>query len=120
MNKSSILIAALTLLGASGCGDDWVEFRILTEAPPDTVLQPDQIQIAEGWAVGVEAIPISSNSRVDAVLELVADNPSVIGIDRSLETNHFVIYGVGPGQSGVDIYFDDDLIGDMPANVVAR
>jgi len=116
------MLMPLALLSVAGCADDeWVEFRILTETPAETVLQPDLVQVPEGWAIGVEAIPIESHTRLEQIQVLfVPDTAGVIGIDRGLEMNHFVIYGVGPGSSTVDIYFDDEIIGDIPARVTAR
>ncbi len=113
------LMTAVALTALTGCADDaWVEFKVLTQLPQGAVLAPDRIEVPEGWAIGVEAIPIESNKRVEVLLDLVVDNPGVVGIDRGLEQNHFVIYGAGRGSTSVDIHFDDELVGDMPATAV--
>lgn len=118
MKRFSML--ALALAALQGCSsDEWVEFDVLTDLPPGALLQPDRIEVPEGWAIGVEAIPIESNKRVEVIVDLVVDDPRVVGIDRALEANQFVIYGVGNGTTSVDIYFDDELIGDIPARALA-
>jgi hypothetical protein len=116
----ALLFATGSLLLAGCAPDQWVELEPITELPSQTVLQSDRIQILEGRAVGVEAIAIENNKRLDDVaLDLVVDVDGIIGVDRGLAANTFVIFGIAPGSTSVDIYFDDELVGDMPAVVVA-
>jgi hypothetical protein len=113
---------AVTLFAATGCTpDQWVEFDVLTDVMPNTVLEADRIVVARGFAVGAEALPIENNARRDeVVIDLVPDADGIIGIDHGLEKNTFVIYGINAGSTTVDVYFDDNLIGDMTAKVVAQ
>ena len=121
MRRLALSLVTMALaVGTAGCeADEWVEFKVLTQLPPSSSVQSDAIQITAGWAVGVEAIPVRNNRRVDDLeLDLVVDNVSVMGLDRGLEANHFVIWGAEPGSVLIDIYFGDELIGDMPATVL--
>jgi len=53
-------------------------------------------------------------------VELFSQRPNVLGVDFGLEKRQFVIYGVHEGTAWVDIYFDDEWVGEIPATVTSQ
>ena len=115
------LAAVLALSSLSGCTDDHsIDFRYLTMAPPEVVIDSDHLSVPEGIAVGVEAIAVENGDRIGALIDFVPVRPGIIGIDRGLEERTFVIYGMAAGATSIDLYFDHELVGEMPAEVMPQ
>jgi len=116
----AIALAASTLL-VTGCTDDYtIEFRYISSAPPEVLVDADQIRLPEGIAVGVEAIAVEDDRLVGSVIDFVPVRPGIIGIDRRTHERTYVFYGISVGATSVDYYFDAELIGTIPAEVVPQ
>jgi len=116
-------MALLVALGAIGCGSDYnVEFRSLTVPPKTVSLDDDQVQIPASIAVAVEVTPYEDGEEMgeDVFVELVSQNHGVIGVDVALEEREFVLYGVEPGSTDIDLYFDDDFVGSINAVITEQ
>lgn len=114
------LAAVAGLLTLSGCSHDyWVRFQYLTGADPDVVVEDEQIHIPTGLAVAVEALPMRDEEELgnDIPVDLVSRRPNVLGVDNGLEYRQFVLYGVQPGTTAVDVYFEDNFIKEIAATV---
>jgi hypothetical protein len=115
------LAAAALAAACAGCSSEHdVEFRILTEAPPEVFLSGELIEIPEGIAVGVEAIALEDDRRVGKRVDLFPARPGIIGMDRGLGERVFVMYGVRAGSTSVDMYFNNDLVGTLTAQVIEQ
>jgi hypothetical protein len=119
------ITALATLLSAAalltGCADEYsIEFRYLTNAPPEVIIDSERMQLPEGIAVGVEAIAVEDDHLIGAIVDFVPVRPGIIGIDRGTQERTFVIYGMAVGATSIDYYFDGELIGNLPAEVTAQ
>ncbi len=113
------LLAAAAL--TTGCADDHsIEFRYLTNAPPEVVIDSDRMVVPEGIAVGVEAIAVENDHLVGDIVDFVPVRPGIIGIDRGVQERTFVIYGMTVGATSVDYYFNGELIGNIAAEVTVQ
>ena len=114
------LVAGATTL--TGCSYDyWVQFQYLTAAPPDVVIEYERIQIPEGIAAAVLATPMRDDDELDEDIpvDLVSRRANIIGADQGLESRQFVLYGVQPGTTWIDVYFEDNFICEIPATVIS-
>lgn len=113
---------ACAVLGALaiGCeGFTHLEFQPQTSPPPSTIISYRGIEIPEGRATAVFAIPMDGDDPMDedTFVELVSDDRSVLGVDRTLDEGAFVIYGAGAGSTRVRVYIDGEPEGDILATV---
>jgi len=116
------IIAALSAL-TTGCNaEHWVEFRAESAPPQAVTLESDHVEVPAGIAVGVTVRPFKNNDEMDASVEveLESQQPGILGIDHGLDERAFVIYGAEPGATHIDIFFDGELVGDMPATVIGQ
>ncbi|MBW2526733.1 MAG: hypothetical protein JRI23_21295 [Deltaproteobacteria bacterium] len=115
-----LLVAAASSLGCSS--DYWVRFQFTTAAPAAVVVESDRIELPAGLAAGVRALPMRDDEQLgDQIpVNLVSRRPSTLGVDQGVEERHFVLFGVEPGTTWVDVYFDDDFITEIPATVVEQ
>ena len=118
MKRYLPLLVTTLGLGATGCSNEyWVDFQIITEAPPSVQVDDSRIEIPAGRAVGVRAVPIEDGERQEVTLDMRPARPGIVGIEESLEDGVWVIYGAAPGATSVDLYFGGELVGEMPAVV---
>ncbi len=121
MTRLTCLAALLALGSLIGCTDEYsVDFRYLTNAPPEVIIDSDRMEIPEGIAAGVEAIAVENGNRVGAFIEFVPARPGIIGIDKGLEERTFVIYGMTAGATSIDLFFNNELVGEIAAKVVPQ
>jgi len=121
MMRLTCLTTVLALSSLVGCTDEYsIDFRYLTMAPPEVVIDSDQMTVPEGIAVGVEAIAVDNGDRVGSIIDFVPVRPGIIGIDQGLEERTFVIYGMAAGATSIDLYFDNERVGEMPAEVIPQ
>ncbi|MBW2456277.1 MAG: hypothetical protein JRI68_17290 [Deltaproteobacteria bacterium] len=113
------LLAACAL--TTGCANEYsIEFRYLTHAPPEVIIDSDRMLLPAGIAVGVEAIAVEDGRLIEDFIDFLPVRPGIIGIDRGVQERTFVIYGMTVGATSVDYYFHGELIGNMPAEVTPQ
>jgi hypothetical protein len=113
------LAAALAAAGTMGCSSDY-DFRVRyinADVPTEIQIDSREIRIPEGMAVGVEIITIEDDEIEDFDVEMIPIRGGIIGIDRGLEEEYMIFYGVNAGSTGVDIYFDEELVFEVSAIV---
>ncbi len=121
MSRPRTLAALLCLMAATGCSSEyWVNFASISDAPASVTVSRDLIEIPAGLAVGVMATPVEDGKAQDVPLDLVTVRNGIVGIERSLEDEQWVIYGIAPGSTAVEIYFEDELVAEMPAVVTEQ
>jgi hypothetical protein len=121
MNK---LLSTLTLVVgvmAIGCSSERrVDFRILTNAPPEILVTGDLIEIPAGMAVGVRAVAVIDDERRPDRVELFPQRNNIVGIEPSLGDRTWVIWGINPGSTAVEIFIAGEYIGDLTAMAVEQ
>jgi len=113
------LAVALASSGLMGCESDY-DFRVRyinADVPTEIQVDSREIRIPEGMAVGVEIIPIEDDEIEDFDVDLVPIRGGILGIDRGLQEEQKIIYGVNAGSTGVDVYFDEELVFEVTAIV---
>lgn len=123
MKHTAVLAPLLTFLlaGATGCSSDyWVDFAYVSDAAPSVLVDSDRIEIPAGLAVGVTATPVEDGERQGIDLDMVPVRSGIIGIDQALEERQWVIYGVSPGTTSIELWFAGELVGEMPAVVTEQ
>ncbi len=116
----TVVVLAIGAVGGGCSSEQWVDFSYLSSAPPSVTVDRDRIEIPAGIAVGVQAIPVEDGTRTTAITLDMVPTSRVIGIDRALEAQQWVIYGVAPGATEVELWFDDELVGAIPAVVTEQ
>ena len=116
-----VLAAAAFVAFNAGCSSDqWVEFEHISSAPPSVLINQDRIEIPAGLAVGVRATAIEDGDPVETELDLVPVHAGVIAIERALEDGEWVIWGISPGATSVELHFGRDVVGEMSAVVTEQ
>jgi hypothetical protein len=106
---------AATLMG---CASDYdIQVRYRSDAPPEVQMDSQRLLIPKGIGVGVEIIPIEDDERIDAEVDMVPLRAGIIGIDLTLDDEVLFIYGVDEGSTEVDVYFDDERVLTLSAQV---
>ncbi len=118
--KRLIAIGAIAASCVACSNDYYVDFSYISDAPPSVLIDRDSMEIPAGIAVGVKAFPMEDDRREDAALDLVAARPGIIGIDSSLEEDTWVVFGSSPGVTEVEVWFDGELVGEIPARVTEQ
>jgi hypothetical protein len=120
---SVMVIAALGAL-ATGCGPDFerIDFANRTTPPVTTVIAYEGIEFKVGIAVATIATAVADGEDMDeeTVIGLEPVNSDVIGVDPTIEANSFVIYGVGPGTTTINVEIDGELEGEIPVTVTLQ
>jgi hypothetical protein len=121
MKRPSMLAIALLALGTVGCSHEYrVHFKYLTDAPSDVLVTGELIEMPEGAVVGVEAWALEDDERIGDRVDLIPARPGIVGIDFGLEERTFVLYGIALGATSVDVYFNDDLVGEISAQTIEQ
>jgi hypothetical protein len=119
MNRARLWTLAPIAALLGGCGSDyWVDFKYISDADARVLMTRDRIEIPVGFAVGVEAYPVEDGERQTVDLEMSPARPNIVGVDRGLEEQQWVFYGESVGSTQLELYFDGELVGEMPAVVV--
>lgn len=122
MNKLPCLAAALLFAATtSACSADrWVEFDSISGAPPSVQVNQNRIEIPAGLAVGVVATPVEDGDPVDETLDMLPVQAGVLGVERALEDGEWVIFGISPGSTTVELLFGNEVVGEIPAVVTEQ
>ena len=95
-----------------------LRYRPLGGSEGGATLRPGGCQLPHQFmAVGVEILPIEDDEIEDYDVEMVPIRGGVLGVDRGLEEEHLIFYGVNAGATGVDVYFDEELVLEVQAIV---
>ncbi len=115
--KRSIALA-FAALSAVGCSHVTVDLATLTHPPRAVSISLDGISVPVGIAAGVDARVFDGDSRdTRSKVDIAAVPADVLGVDRTLDKNHFVLYGIRTGSATVEIYVDGDRVSRLPALV---
>ena len=122
--SSAVALVVMGFAGGAlvGCTPDFDHLEITVDtAPPLLVsVNPTNIDLPVGVAVGITATPFDTAGEAmdaDVELALIAGNTSVVGVDPSIEDRSFVIYGVGPGTTTISVQVDHRSRSEIPVTV---
>ena len=116
-----IRLAVLLPVAAIGIGCsnyDHVEFEI-ESAPPDRVtIDPTMIDVPAGIAPVVRVTAYDQRGKtMDGRLVLRSDNGDVLEVYAADGSRSFVLVGVAPGDTCVEVSLDDEVKECIPATV---
>jgi hypothetical protein len=111
MKKLLLPIAALLLL--AGCKDDVHVDLTNLQGPPGSSLQGDELRLAAGSALIVDARPKQDDEASTAAVDLVAAEP--FKAFRTTTKNRFVIVADRPGQASIRVVADGEEIRTLRA-----
>jgi hypothetical protein len=109
MTRGLILLTASLFI--TGCG---LDIEPTTEAEGVSV-DDEYIELPVGLAVGVQLV----DAAEDETTRMSAFDPKIIGVGRTPGLHEFVIYGIAPGTTNIEVYIDDLLEGTVETVVVA-
>lgn len=122
--SSAVGFVIMGLAGSAlvGCGPsfDHLEIDLVTVPPVSVSVGPTNLELPVGIAVGVTATPFDTDGEKmedDVVLALIPKNPSVIGVETSIEERSFVFFGVGPGTTSISVEVDHLRRFEIPVTV---
>ena len=111
----------LLLLAACGPRYDGLEFKLHTEPPVPVRISGEEIELPVGIAVAVDVTPLSSG-RFDYYesdqLDLDPEDRSVLRVEPTGDPRRFIMIGVSPGETCVEVEVDYDRHGCIPARVI--
>ncbi len=121
-SAAALAILGLLAAGLAGCapGFDHLEIKIDTLPPLAVSVDPTNVELPVGIAVGITATPFdTSGDKMDSdvVLNLVPKNQKVLAVETSLDDRSFVLFGVGPGTTSISVQVDHESRTDIPATV---
>ena len=116
------LIALLLLATACGPRYDGLEIELFSAPPVPVRVDGAEIELSVGVAAAVDVKPLSSNQfdyyETDQ-LELRSQDRAVLRVEPTEQPRRFVLIGVAPGETCVDIEVDYEDHGCIPATVIA-
>lgn len=122
--RSAVGLLLMGLAGSAlvGCAPDFdhLEIDLVTVPPLPVSVRPTNVELPVGVAVGLTATPFDTNGEKmedDVVLALIPQNPSVIGVETTLDDRSFVFFGVGPGTTSISVDVDHQRRFDIPVTV---
>lgn len=122
--RSAVAVAMMALAGSAlvGCVPDFdhVELELVTLPPVPVSVGQRNVDMPVGIAVGVIATPFDTTGEKmddDVVLDLVSDNETVIGVESSVDDRSFVLFGVGPGTTSIEVEIDHLKRAEIPVTV---
>jgi hypothetical protein len=118
----ALTVLGLLGVGLAGCAPDFdhLEIQIDTLPPLAVSVEPTNVDLPVGIAVGITATPFDTSGEKmdsDVVLNLVPKNQQVIGVETSLDDRSFVLFGVGPGTTSISVQVDHESRSDIPVTV---
>jgi len=120
MNRTIFAAAILPLLCfASGCGFD-LGFRLNTQPPITTVVTANSIKISEGIAVSVTVLDGNTPIEPGTLVSFTPVDPKILKIESTAEPAEFVVFGIMPGKTKVNVFVDGDVDSTIVAEVVAQ
>ena len=121
-SAAALAILGLLGVGLAGCTPDFdrLEIKIDTLPPLAVSVEPTNVFLPAGIAVGITATPFDTSGDEmdsDVVLDLVPKNQAVLGVEASLDDRSFVLFGVGPGTTSISVQVDHESRTDIPVTV---
>lgn len=123
MTRSLLALAPLALLAAA-CGPryDGVDIKLHSEPPVPVRVSDNEFELPTGIAVAIEVKPLSSNQfdyyQTDQ-LDLRSDDRGVLRVEPTENPRRFILIGVSPGETCVELEVDYEERGCIPATVLA-
>jgi hypothetical protein len=125
--RAALLFCALAASGAAGCAPSFDHLQIdqLTSPPHSVTLSSTQVELPEGVAVAITAIPMSGQDKLDKPVLITSTDASILGIDKDASDasdtsgQNFVLFGVAQGTAGVNVIVDGEQQEVIPAVVTA-
>jgi hypothetical protein len=129
--RDLLALIALSVMpyGALGCGGfDHLEFSYRSASVDNQTVSFNEIRIHEGIAVGVIATPMDGNDPMakGTKVELASEDSGVLGVapaspkeplEKGEANWNFVIFGVKPGRTYVNVDINGEGQGRIPAEV---
>ncbi|HEY0137066.1 MAG TPA: hypothetical protein VGB85_23445 [Nannocystis sp.] len=114
----------LPLLALTACGPryDGVVLELYSAPPVPVRVNGEEIEVAAGVAAAVDVRPLSSNQfdyYESDQLVLTSQDRDILRVEPTEAPRRFVIIGVAPGETCVDIEVDYEDHGCIPATVIA-
>ena len=118
------LLPLFALLAASACQPryDGIELTLSSTPPVPVRVSGEEIEIPLGIAVAVDVAPQSStrfNYYEDDPLELRSQDRDILRVELTENPRIFVLVGVNPGETCVEIEVVGEDHGCIPATVTA-
>lgn len=108
----SLAIAAFALL--AGCKDDVTVDLTNLAGPPGSSLQGDDLRLASGTALVVEARPKEDGEASTVAVDLVAGEP--FKAFKTTTKNRFVVIADHPGQATIRVVADGEDVRTIKAD----
>lgn len=102
------LAGLAAVLSMSGCSSyDSLDIDLLSSPPATVDIDPTRIEIPAGVSVLVYAFPVSANNtdynERKVKLRLRSDDPFVFDVRETGEADEFILIGVMPGQTCMEV-----------------
>ena len=117
-----IYLLPFLLLAACGPRYDGIELELYSAPPVPVRVHATEIELSVGIAAAIDVRPLSSNQfdYYDSdQLDLRSQDRAVLRVEPTGNPRRFVLIGVAPGETCVDIEVDHDERGCIPATVLA-
>ncbi|UQA60223.1 hypothetical protein [Polyangium aurulentum] len=136
--KHHAWFAALLPLLSVGCSEfARLELEPKSSPPASVTVTYEKIQLVEGIAVGIKAIPVDTDDDEmdeETVVELTSTAPTILGLSPGAEDQYytdeedrepaanwnFVLFGVSPGNTSVTVTVDGAREGEIPVEVLPQ
>lgn len=117
-----LFLLPLLLLAACGPRYDGIELELYSAPPVPVRVHATEIELSVGIAAAIDVRPLSSNQfdyYESDQLDLRSRDRSILRVEPTEHPRRFVLIGVAPGETCVDIEVDYDERGCIPATVLA-
>jgi hypothetical protein len=136
VKKYAWLCTLLPLLSV-GCSDfSRIDFQPKTTPPEPMSLRSERIELTEGVAVAVKAVPLDTGDDMmdeDTRVELSSSAPTILGVEQGAPDGYFdsnddqppqnwnfVFFGAGPGKTTLRVIIDGVTEGEIPVEVTPQ
>ena len=113
---------SLLLLAACGPRYDGITLELYSAPPVPVRVHAEEIELSAGVAAAVDVKPLSSNQfdyyETDQV-DLRSQDRAILRVEPTENPRRFVLIGVAPGETCVDVEVDYEDHGCIPATVLA-
>lgn len=116
------LLPLALLFAACGPRYDGVEITLHSEPPIPVRVSDAEFELPAGIAVAIDVKPLSSNQfdyYESDQLELRSDDRQILRVEPTENPRRFILIGVAPGDTCVQLEVDYDAHGCIPATVLA-
>jgi len=112
-------IAAALLACTTGCSHEHsLEYTLSSDPPRSVLLGDDLIEIPAGVAVAARIVAIEDDARRPDRVRMIPRRVGIIGIEEIADGDHeFALWGMAPGRSDVDVFFDGERVLQLEALV---